>query len=113
MSKRNRGESKGSSPDLSFKKLNAGPKESPKGSPKGSPKDNLLTISASFKFHDLNDDGVIDRQELLSYFKSDKMVAAIIERLDKNKDGVISYAGNHLPFAPTPTLTNSFPRILQ
>jgi len=52
----------------------------------------LLSISASFKFHDLKDDGVIDREELRSYFKSDKTVAGIIERLDKNKDGVISYS---------------------
>jgi ADP-sugar diphosphatase len=55
-------------------------------------KDNLLSISASFKFHDLKDDGVIDSEELLAYFKSDQTVAAIIERLDKNRDGVISYS---------------------
>lgn len=57
------------------------------------PKDNLLTISASFKFHDLKADGVIDREELLTHFKSDEIVTGIIERLDKNKDGVISYNG--------------------
>lgn len=64
--------------------------------PKEAPKESLLSISASFKFHDLKADGVIDREELISYFKSDKTVAAIIERLDKNKDGVISYSGNYL-----------------
>jgi hypothetical protein len=52
----------------------------------------LMSISASFKFFDLNDDGVIDRNELLNYFKSDDVVAGIIDRLDKNKDGVISYS---------------------
>jgi Ca2+-binding EF-hand superfamily protein len=58
-----------------------------------SSKENLWSVSASFKFHDLKGDGVIDREELISIFKSDKTVAAIIERLDKNRDGVISYAG--------------------
>src|SRR5271163_3271759 len=74
--------------------------------------ESLLTISASFKFHDLKADGVIDSEELLSYFKSDKTVAAIIERLDKNKDGVISYSGNYLARgnknSPSPILTTLF-----
>jgi hypothetical protein len=81
MSKRNRDDV--GSPTNPSKKLNPGPK------------DNILSISASFKFHDLKGDGVIDREELLSYFKSDKTVSAIIERLDKNRDGVISYAGEY------------------
>jgi Ca2+-binding EF-hand superfamily protein len=51
---------------------------------------NLYTL---FKFYDLNSDGVISREELKAYFKSDKVVDGIIERLDKNKDGVISYSG--------------------
>lgn len=67
--------------ELSGKRMNAGNKER-----------SLLSISASFKFHDLKDDGVIDREELMTYFQSDKTVSAIIERLDKNKDGVISYS---------------------
>jgi len=50
---------------------------------------NLYTL---FKFYDLNSDGVISREELKAYFKSDKVVDGIIERLDKNKDGVISYS---------------------
>jgi Ca2+-binding EF-hand superfamily protein len=53
----------------------------------------VLSVTASFKLHDLKGDGVIDREELISIFKSDKIVAAIIERFDKNRDGVISYAG--------------------
>ena len=54
---------------------------------------NLITISGDFRFFDLNGDGVIGRSELHQYFKSDKIVDGIIERLDKNKDGVISYSG--------------------
>jgi len=73
-----------SRPVVGLKKANASQSTSPNAT--------LLSISASFKFHDLKADGVIDREELLSYFKSDKTVGAILERLDKNKDGVISYA---------------------
>jgi Ca2+-binding EF-hand superfamily protein len=53
----------------------------------------LLSINNAFKFYDYNGDGVIGREELKRYFKDDKVVDAIIERLDKNKDGVISYSG--------------------
>ena len=58
----------------------------------------LQSINNAFKFYDFNSDGVIDKAELQRYFKSDKMVDGIVERLDKNKDGVISYSGR----TPTP-----------
>lgn len=56
----------------------------------------LLAINEAFKFHDLNNDGVISRADLLVYFKSDKTVAHILERIDKNNDGEISYSGTLL-----------------
>jgi ADP-sugar diphosphatase len=54
-------------------------------------KESWLTISDAFNFYDLNSNGVIEREELQRYFKCDKVVDGIIERLDKNRDGVISY----------------------
>jgi len=79
--------------------MNKRPRDGEDGEPSSSNKkvitqgrdDNMLSISASFSFFDLNHDGVIDRDELMAYFKSDKLVGHIIDKLDKNRDGVISY----------------------
>ena len=58
----------------------------------------LFSISEDFGCFDLNEDGVLTRELV---FKEDIIVDGIFERLDKNKDGVISYAGmlTHLSFS--------------